>query len=145
MPALLDHWSFVAFEGVNGQIVQKEITVIGSESGAVIGHAGMVETVTQLMPDEDLVKGLDNPEHAAELEASAMFTPDDVIRLTERVSDPEQTMVPNTSCSSCHRLNHLRFDLHNLSHLEDRDLTISPRVDRDVAHELRWLRSALGR
>ena len=40
-------------------------------------------------------------------------------------ADPNEFLVPNTSCASCHKLNHIRFAMHNLSSLEDRAITVS--------------------
>jgi hypothetical protein len=37
-------------------------------------------------------------------------------------------------------MNPLRFDFHNFGYLEDRDLTVSPRVTTDVELDLRFLR-----
>ncbi|MCX6130742.1 MAG: hypothetical protein NTX25_16995, partial [Proteobacteria bacterium] len=64
----------------------------------------------------------------------------DIAEMSPRIQDRQQTLVPNTSCVSCHKLNALRFDFHNFSYLEDRDITISPRVIRDVELDLAWLR-----
>ncbi len=44
----------------------------------------------------------------------------------------------NTTCATCHRLNGLRFDFHSLSHFEDNDHTVSPRVEADVARDRAW-------
>ena len=68
-----------------------------------------------------------------------IIDPEDVDALGDAMAD--QFFVPNTSCASCHRLNNLRFDFHSLSHLEDGNMTISPRVVGDVDRELWWVRS----
>ena len=63
----------------------------------------------------------------------------DIDDVADLVTDPTKVFVPNTTCATCHRMNGLRFDFHSLSHLEDRDHTVSPRVEADVAHELDWV------
>ena len=64
----------------------------------------------------------------------------DRFRLSEKINDPEQTLVPNTSCGTCHSFNDLAFNFHALSYFQEMDVTIAPRVKNDVAHDLRWLR-----
>jgi hypothetical protein len=67
-----------------------------------------------------------------------LFIPD--IRANrERLADGSQVRVANTTCGSCHKLGPLRFDLHSLSYLQGEPMTISPRVQRDVAFDLEWL------
>jgi hypothetical protein len=57
------------------------------------------------------------------------------------VADRRRTLVPNTSCASCHKLNGDPFDFHNLSYLDDRDMAVTPRVARDVELDLAWIRA----
>ncbi len=144
-PALLDLWTFLAFDGENGRIQQRDIVVRSPSDGALVGNAGLDETVGMNIPDPELIEEVRTSALAEELTSLAIFTQDDVTLLGQAINDPTQTLVPNTSCASCHRFNRLRFDFHNLSHLEDRELTIAPRVVNDVVHELKWLRDALGR
>ncbi len=144
-PALLNLWVFVAFNGSQGQLVQKPIQVIGRDSGFVIGHAGMDEAVGMtITPDPELLEGLDDPQFAEELEASVPFERADLDRLDAVINDPNKTLVPNTVCSGCHSYNPIRFDFHALSHMEHREATVAPRVNADVANDLLWLRQALG-
>ena len=143
-PAGTDIWTFIAFDGQEGSLIQKPITVVGKNSGAVIGHAGMDETVGQTTFDEELVSSLDDPEYAAELEANVAFSQDDLEAMSDAINDGGKTLVPNTSCATCHRYNPLKFDFHNLSHLEDLDTTIAPRVKQDVSNDLIWLIQRLG-
>jgi hypothetical protein len=47
-----------------------------------------------------------------------------------------ESLIANISCVSCHKMNALRFDSHSFGYLEDRDLTISPGVVRDMESDL---------
>ena len=47
--------------------------------------------------------------------------------------------LPNSGCASCHSLNEFTFDFHNLSYLQEMEMTISDRVVNDVEHDLNWL------
>jgi hypothetical protein len=67
----------------------------------------------------------------------------DFRRLAPLIQDRRSRLVDNTSCATCHKLNPLRFDFHNLSYLEDQPITVSPRVNTDVALDLAWLRTHL--
>jgi hypothetical protein len=144
-PALLDLWTFLAFDGENGRITQRDVVIHSPADGTIVGNAGLDETVGMNIPDPELVEDARTSEFSEELTSLAIFAREDNDLLGQAINDPKQTLVPNTSCASCHRFNKLRFDFHNLSHLEDRELTIAPRVVNDVTHELEWLRSALGR
>ena len=144
-PALLDLWTFLAFDGIDGEIRQRDVLVRSPADGTVVGNAGLDETVGMINPDPELLNEVRTSDFSAELSAIAIFDREDVGLMAEAINDPKQTLVPNTSCASCHRFNQLRFDFHNLSHLEDREATIAPRVVNDVIHELEWLRDALGR
>jgi hypothetical protein len=94
---------------------------------------------SQSRDDDSLYDLLNGSNDAEELAASVMLRINDIDRLTPMVRDREKLLVPNTSCVSCHKMNDLRFDFHNFSYLEDRDITISPRVVRDVELDLNWL------
>jgi HPt (histidine-containing phosphotransfer) domain-containing protein len=72
--------------------------------------------------------------------AGGTFGFTDIARLTPALRDRRQHLVANTTCGTCHMMNPLRFDFHNFGYLEDRDLTVSPRVTTDVELDLRFLR-----
>jgi hypothetical protein len=98
--------------------------------------------------DQSVGVGLEDPavERALEfgnpeLEDSLIVSGEDIASKGSAMADPYQFLVPNTSCASCHRLNDLRFDFHSLSGFEDRGITVSPRVDKDVARDIYWTRS----
>ena len=78
-----------------------------------------------------------------ELSLSVIISASDIEDMGAEMADPYAFLVPNTSCASCHRLNGLRFDFHSLSGFEDRGITVSPRVTKDVARDMFWARSAL--
>ena len=75
----------------------------------------------------------------AEVKDSIILGGADIARLKPVLRDRRQRLVPNTGCASCHQMNDLRFDFHNLGYLEDRELTVAPRVVTDVALDLAWL------
>ena len=142
----IDLWSFVAFDmGADGELQQRTLLVRSPVDGRIIGDAGLDETVTMTGADDELASWRQEGALAEELTSFVVFSADTQPFLRETINDPQQVLVPNTSCASCHRLNETRFDFHMLSHLEDNDTTIAPRVVNDVRHELQWLRNALGR
>lgn len=138
-PAHSDIWVFLQFEGINGEIHQREITVLSPEDGRELANIGLDQTVSMAVEDDEVMDALD--EVGAELERLLIIDPEDAEELGEDMADPDTFFVPNTSCASCHRLNDLRFDFHSLSHLEDGNVTISPRVVGDVERELKWVRT----
>jgi hypothetical protein len=68
-----------------------------------------------------------------EVSARVMLGAADISRVTPVVRDRRRTHIENTTRASCHKMNALRFDFHAFGYLEDRDLTVSPRVVDDVA------------
>ncbi len=138
-PAHSDIWVFLQFEGRNGEIHQQEITVLSPEDGRQLANMGLDQTVSMAVEDEEVLDALD--EVGEELERLLIIDPEDVEQIGADMADPDAFFVPNTSCASCHRLNDIRFDFHSLSHLEDGNMTISPRVVGDVERELQWVRT----
>ena len=138
-PAHSDIWVFLQFEGREGEIFQKEMTVLSREDGRELVNVGLDQTVSMAVEDDDVLDALEAGN--AELASALIIDPEDVEALGGSMSDPDQFFVPNTSCASCHRLNNIRFDFHSLSHLEDNNMTISPRVVGDVERELMWVRT----
>lgn len=138
-PAHSDIWVFLQFEGRDGEIHQREITVLSPEDGRELVNIGLDQTVSMAVEDDEVLDALD--EVGAELERLLIIDPEDVDQLGDDMADPDAFFVPNTSCASCHRLNDIRFDFHSLSHLEDGNMTISPRVVGDVERELKWVRT----
>ena len=134
-PAGLDTWIFLAFEGENGRIRSKEQTIIDRYTGKELINIGFQQSVGMSNEDPSIEDAI--AAGAQDLENSVVPFAEDS-ELIDEVVDPYQFLVPNTSCASCHKANELRFDFHNLSHLEDRDTTVSPRVRADVAREMVW-------
>lgn len=139
-PAHLDEWFFLAFRAQAGQLIADDIRIHSRTDGQVLASLGPSMRGSQLRDDERLYELLNGTAAAVALQASVMFYVPDIAEMSPRIQDRQQTLVPNTSCVSCHKLNALRFDFHNFSYLEDRDITISPRVIRDVELDLAWLR-----
>ena len=140
-PSASDIWTFVGFDGNNGFPSLKDLTVIGRDSGQQLVNIGPDQTVALGVEDEAV-----QAEIAAgnnELSLSVIISASDIEDMGAEMADPYAFLVPNTSCASCHRLNGLRFDFHSLSGFEDRGITVSPRVTKDVARDMFWARSAL--
>ena len=135
-PAGSDVWVFLAFEGNDGELTQKELTVIDRNSGEELINVGFSQSVTMSNEDPFVEDVLESGNQA--LQDSLVIDTDDVGNVGEEIADGYQFLVPNTSCASCHKLNEIRFDFHNLSHLEDQKATISPRVVQDVKRDIAW-------
>ena len=138
-PAHIDIWVFLQFEGREGEIYQNEMTILSREDGQELVNVGLEQTVALGVEDDAIIAAIESGN--AELDSVLIVDPEDVAQLGEQMADPDQFFVPNTSCASCHRLNDTRFDFHNLSHLEDGNATISPRVIGDVERELMWVKT----
>ena len=79
------------------------------------------------------------------LAAQVVADTDELSWKGERLNDPYSTLVPHTTCASCHRANGLSFNFHNLSYFEDQPMSVSPRARRDVERDLVWARALWGR
>ena len=143
-PAMIDSWVFVAFEGHQGRITQKDITVRSKRDGRVLVNIGLSQRVDGgAGEDEVTVQALEDPSVAQELREQVFFEQADVEAFGDVIADPTQTFVANTTCATCHRLTDITFDFHTFSYFEEREATISPRVIEDVANDLRILRAFL--
>ncbi|MDQ3231004.1 MAG: hypothetical protein M3Q07_04215 [Pseudobdellovibrionaceae bacterium] len=141
-PAHLDEWVFLAFRGEKNRLIPDPILIRSARDGRVLANLGPSMRGSQNRDDDKLYDLLNGSFDAEELASSVMLRVNDIERLTPVVRDRERLLVANTSCVSCHKMNDLRFDFHNFSYLEDRDITISPRVKRDVELDLIWLQKA---
>ena len=137
-PAGSDLWSFVAFAGEGGTIEQIPLTVHDASNGEPLYSFPESEDVTTSMGDPELDEALVtmSEQKQARILDHVIQSRRELDRYVDRINDPYQTLVPNTSCSSCHRFNRIGFDFHNLSYFEDREVTIAPRVRRDVERDL---------
>lgn len=135
-PAHLDEWVFVAFAAKDGRLMPKDIVLTDHATGETRFNYGPTMTASQSSDDTRVYAALN-----ATLDSRVILDVDDIERLGPTLADRTQTLIPHTSCASCHKLNDLRFDFHNFGYLEDRELTISPRVHNDVALDLSWLSS----
>jgi len=140
-PADSDLWIFVGFDGNGGNPSLKQLNVIGRESGEELVRIGPAQTVAVGIEDEAVEVEMESGN--GELNRSIIVTANDIETMGEAMADPYEFLVPNTSCASCHRLNTLRFDFHSLSGFEDRGISISPRVEGDVARDMVWARTSL--
>ena len=138
-PAGSDIWVFLQFLAENGRIYPNDLRVMGRESGQLLAKIGPTQTVAVGIEDEAIEAALATGNR--ELADSLIITAEDIEEKGEAMADPYQFLVPNTSCASCHRLNGLRFDFHSLSGFEDRGITVSPRVNKDVERDINWVRS----
>lgn len=139
-PAGIDTWVFLAFDADGGELQQTELTIADPVTGDTLFSFGMSETVAAAAADEVVTDAM-----AADAELEEQLSPRLVQSSADResvaslVNDPNQTLVPNSGCASCHSLNKFTFDFHNLSYLQEMDMTISDRVVNDVEHDLNWL------
>jgi len=142
-PSASDIWVFVGFDGNAGFPTLKDLTVIGRESGDQLVNIGPDQTVALGVEDEAVEAEIATGNN--ELSLSVIISSEDIDEMGPEMADPYSFLVPNTSCASCHRLNGLRFDFHSLSGFEDRGITVSPRVTKDVARDMFWARTLLHR
>lgn len=137
-PAASDLWSFIAFEGEGGRLTPAPLTVHDSATGEPLFAFAHSEDVTTGGADGELLDALDTmaEETRARLEAQVIVDTAELGEKAARINDPAQTLVPNTTCTSCHRSNNINFNFHNLSYLEDQSISIAPRVVMDVRRDL---------
>ena len=146
-PPLLDEWVFLQFEGRAGRVVQRDIELRSSVDGRLLFNFGKSAVGSQRRDDPNLHTEIDAGQlpdaDTQEIENAVMLFAADKTRLAATVSDRRKTLVPNTSCASCHKMNDDPFDFHNLSFLDDRPMAVTPRVKRDVELDLAWARKQL--
>ena len=140
LPGPIGLWTFVAFTAVDGRLTQQAIEIVDPDTGEVIGRLDKDETVGIAEGDARLVEQMGDSEEGRKLAEQVIVDRDDIERLRDKINDPSQTMVPNTSCATCHNFNRILFDFHNLSYFESLEITVAPRVERDVQWELDWTR-----
>lgn len=146
-PPLLDEWVFLAFapQGAGLDLSSKNIAVRSRQDGRVLLELTGDNTGSMRRDDArvyDALAGLGGRD-AKELSQGVLLYANESKAKKEEIADADKTQVPHTTCVSCHKLNDLAFDFHSLSYLEDRAMSISPRVERDVARELAWLAKVL--
>lgn len=144
-PATIDSWVFIAFDGEDGAITQKDITVRSRNTGEVLVNLGSDQTVSGAGEDEAVLAAMEDPAVADELAEHVFLANSDAQVFGDIIADPTQTFVANTTCATCHRLTELSFDFHTFSYFEDREATVSPRVIEDVDNDLRILREFIER
>ena len=104
------------------------------------GRLEQDETVSMASADHRLVEQIEEQGEDSPLKSLVLTDDQDRFEKGAAVNDPERTLIPNTSCATCHSMNTLAFDFHNLSYFEQEEITIAPRVKADVRSELRWLK-----
>lgn len=140
-PAHLDIWVFLAFAGQGGNITPVDLEVFDRETGRLLINMGKTQTVGMASEDEIILESIAQGNEVL-AEQVVLDTDDPTI---SKLANPNEFLVPNTSCASCHKLNDLRFDMHNLSSLEDRAMTVSPRVKQDVLFDQLWAKELVER
>lgn len=142
-PPLFDEWIFLAFKPTARGLVQVPITLHSARDGRALGPGQMAPRASMNSEDESFTSGNiagRDWQEAGELLFLDAARPDSK---RELLSDRRRVLIRNTSCSSCHKMNGNLFDFHNFGFLEDAELTISPRVVRDVELDLAWIRKHL--
>jgi len=146
-PPLIDEWVFLAFvPAQQGQRLQPQaLSVRSRHDGRLLAEYGFAARAS-VRRDEAVLQGkLDAAGDGVrdELQDAVIWTFAERASKGARIADPEQTHVAHTSCVSCHKLGDTGFNLHNLSYLEEGDIAVSPRVEKDVARELLWLNAGV--
>ena len=147
-PPLLDEWVFLKFKiNSSGKLEKQPMDLFSAHDGRKIVTLPAEPVGSQQRDDPFLydwaANGSTSPKDLAEVESNTLIWTKDEKKIKERIADRAQILVPNTTCASCHKLNDLRFDFHNLSHLDDQSITISPRVRRDAELDLQWIQERL--
>jgi len=140
-PPQADEWVFLKYLKQNGRMNQVEIQVISALDGRVLINLGKSPKASQLRDDPQLHTALEtmNAADAEEIKKRVLLSAQDLGSKKIAITDRAVSLVPNTTCASCHKFNSLRFDFHSLSYLEDRTISISPRVETDILRDLQWL------
>lgn len=142
-PPQLDEWVFVAFEPAQAglRLKPQALTVRSRRDGRLLADYGESAQVSVRRDEAALIDALDRASAAdrSELLKAVIWTTRDRRSKAAEIADPRRTHIAHTSCASCHKLGNPPFDFHNLSYFEDRDITVAPRVLKDLEYELEWL------
>jgi hypothetical protein len=146
-PPQADEWFFLQFLKEGQSMVQQNIKLHSAADGRVLFDFGPAPVGSQMRDDPLLHTALETMStiDAAEIRKRVLLSPSEIGEKKNIISDRNITLVPNTSCASCHKFNNLRFDFHALSYLEDREISVSPRVKIDVSRDLEWLNQRASR
>jgi hypothetical protein len=141
-PPQSDEWVFLQFLREGRSMVQQSIKLHSAVDGRVLLDMGLAPVGSQMRDDPMLHTALETMDaaDAAEVRKHVLLSPSEIGSKKNIINDRNVTLVPNTTCASCHKFNNLRFDFHALSYLEDRDVSVSPRVRTDVLRDLEWLK-----
>ena len=138
-----DAWVFVQFFGAEGVLTQQSLEVVSRRDGRLLLDYGFAQDAGQTTESPEVEAALAADPYG-ELHETVVSSTTEIGKVRDLILRPDELFVPNTTCATCHRLNELRFNFHSLSHFEDEDHTVSPRVEADVAYELAWTRSWMG-
>ena len=140
-PPQSDEWVFLKYLKQNGKMTQVDITVASAIDGRELINMGKSPKASQMRDDPELHTALEgmNSRDAEELKKHVLLSPQELSAKNEVINDRALSHVANTTCGSCHKFNSLRFDFHNLSYLEDRTVSVSPRVKFDLLRDMEWL------
>jgi hypothetical protein len=134
-PAHLNEWIFLSYEAAKGKLKPSPIELISPTSNEIQFTSSHTQRGNMTRDDDGFYDSIE----LESLRSNVLLFINDRNRLLPLLADRRQILVPNTSCASCHKLNDERFDFHNFSYLENRELTISPRLRSDVQLDLAWL------
>ena len=137
-PAHIDEWVMLSFStDAKGGIKPKDVAIHHSHTGELIGKLPAFHRASQLRDGGVLYQ----QETESLRRQVFLYAGSQHDELKMRIMDPNQTMIPNTSCSSCHRFNSMRFNFHNLSKFGTDPVEVTERVRRDVAYDLHWFKT----
>jgi len=140
-PPQSDEWVFLKYLKQSGKMTQVDIIVASAIDGRELINMGKAPKASQMRDDPELHTALEsmNSQDAEELKKHVLLSPQELAAKNEVINDRALSHVANTTCGSCHKFNSLRFDFHNLSYLEDRTVSVSPRVKFDLLRDMEWL------
>jgi hypothetical protein len=114
---------------------------ICSGFGVDVSRIGFSQTVGMTIEDQMVEESIASGNMV--LEDQIVLRSD--AELIDSFSNPNDFLVPNTSCASCYKRNETRFDLHDFSAFEDQSITESPRVVWDIIFDQLWTQALMER
>ena len=151
-PVPLDLWSFVAFDAEEGHLKRADLKVRARKTGKVflsfeedLGKTS--EDVSAAVADPQMLEKVRefDEQKQKQIFEHTILDQTQVAQQASQIIDPYQTLIANTTCSSCHRFNDTPFNFHNLSYFGDFAITVSPRVEADVSRDLDWINELIVR
>ncbi len=100
-PAHLDEWIFLSYEAKDGRIKQMPIELISPQTNEVLFSSSHSQRGSMARDDDKFYESA----NLQSLRANVLLFVNDRRNLLPVLADRTKTLVPNTSCASCHKLN----------------------------------------